>query len=222
MFMVNTFMVNTLPFLQYGVGGHGKVVWDAACSTGLRVDLVADDNLRIVEFEGLKVIHPSWSGDMGLPPAYEFLVAVGDNAARAELFKCLLRAGGKPRTVCHRFSVVSRTATIGSGTLICAGAVVNPEASVGVNCVLNTASSVDHDCRVGDHAHLCPGVRLGGTVCVGEGAMLGLGAVVLPGVSIGAWSVIGAGAVVLRDLPPRGVAYGNPAHVARILPQPAP
>lgn len=217
-----SFMVDTLPFLQYGVGGHGKVVWDAARSAGLRIDLVADDNLGIVEFEGLRVMHPFCSHDLGLPAAYEFLVAVGDNATRADLYRRLLSAGGKSRTVCHRSSVVSHTATIGGGTLICAGAVVNPVATVGVNCILNTASSVDHDCRVSDHVHLCPGVRLGGSVCVGEGAMLGLGAVVLPGVSIGEWSIIGAGAVVLRDLPPRSVAYGNPARAARVLPQPTP
>lgn len=52
-------------------------------------------------------------------------------------------------------------------------------------------------------------------VRVGPDCWLGTKAVVLRGVRIGEGSVVGASAVVTRDVPPRGVAVGAPARVAR-------
>jgi acetyltransferase-like isoleucine patch superfamily enzyme len=46
---------------------------------------------------------------------------------------------------------------------------------------------------------------------VRHGASIGGGAVVLPGVTIGCFALVGAGAVVTRDVPERGIVYGNPA-----------
>lgn len=48
---------------------------------------------------------------------------------------------------------------------------------------------------------------------IGTGARLGAGAIVLGGVSVGAGATIGAGSVVLDDVPPGGVAAGNPARI---------
>ena len=39
--------------------------------------------------------------------------------------------------------------------------------------------------------------------------------VLLPGVRIGTGSVVGAGSIVTKDIPPRSIAVGNPAHVIR-------
>jgi acetyltransferase-like isoleucine patch superfamily enzyme len=44
-------------------------------------------------------------------------------------------------------------------------------------------------------------------------AWIAVGATILPGVTIGFGAVVGAGAVVTRDVPPLGVATGNPASV---------
>ncbi len=52
-------------------------------------------------------------------------------------------------------------------------------------------------------------------VTINDGADIGAGAIVLPGCEIGPGAVIGAGAVVTGDVPPRGLAVGNPARVIR-------
>jgi len=54
-----------------------------------------------------------------------------------------------------------------------------------------------------------------GPVRIGHDVWLGDGCVVLPGVTIGSGAVVGARAVVSRDVPPYGVAVGNPARVAK-------
>jgi acetyltransferase-like isoleucine patch superfamily enzyme len=94
---------------------------------------------------------------------------------------------------------------------VCAGAIVQPGASIGSHTIINTGASVDHDCGIGDFVHIAPGVHLAGGVRIAEGAFLGIGAGVLPNVCVGEWAVLGAGAVAIRDVGARSVAVGVPA-----------
>jgi acetyltransferase-like isoleucine patch superfamily enzyme len=59
------------------------------------------------------------------------------------------------------------------------------------------------------HPHSKGPTRIGNDVWIGHGAM------VLSGVTIGDGACIGAGAVVSKDVPPYGIAAGNPAALVR-------
>lgn len=48
-----------------------------------------------------------------------------------------------------------------------------------------------------------------------RGAQIGCNVTLRPGVVVGEYSLIGAGSVVTKDIPPRSLAYGNPARVVR-------
>ena len=50
-------------------------------------------------------------------------------------------------------------------------------------------------------------------VIIEENTYIGAGVLILPGVRIGHHALIGAGSVVTRDIPPKSVAFGNPACV---------
>jgi acetyltransferase-like isoleucine patch superfamily enzyme len=52
-----------------------------------------------------------------------------------------------------------------------------------------------------------------------RGARIGGGAILLPGIEIGEEAFVGAGAVVTKDVEPRMLVVGNPAHVLRPVPQ---
>lgn len=54
--------------------------------------------------------------------------------------------------------------------------------------------------------------RTSADVVIGDDVFIGAGVVILPGVSIGDGAVIAAGAVINRDIPPRMVVGGVPAH----------
>jgi sugar O-acyltransferase (sialic acid O-acetyltransferase NeuD family) len=149
--------------------------------------------------------------------ADQFVVAIGDNAARgAALARC---AAAAPQlelaTVVHPAAVVAGDATVGPGSILLAGCVVGNGTRVGRGALLGIRSSIDHDGVLGDHASLGPGATTGGTVRIGSTTAVGLGANVIHGVTIGSDTVVGAGALVLHDLPDRVVAYGVPARVAR-------
>lgn len=196
--------------LVFGAGGHAKVVVDAARCAGLDVVGVigqADDPASIL---GVAV-----SRDPTGLEADCFIVAIGDNAARARTFASCREQGLTPVTVVHPSAVIATGVEFGPGAFVAAGVVVNVDARIGANAILNTGCTVDHDCLVGDHALIGPTASLCGGVEIGAGALLGAGASVTPRTRVGAWSVVGAGAAVVNDLPSDSVCVGVPARVVR-------
>ena len=210
--------------LIIGAGGHGQVVADIfrARHAGLLISddvgFLDDDPERLGgRFTGGTVL--GTLAEMTRIPHDAVIVAVGENAIRARIFRRVLEASERVAIAEHPRSVVAEDVTLGSGSMVCAGAIVNTGASIGRNVIVNTAATVDHHSVIGDHVHLAPGVHLGGEVIVEEGALVGIGAIVLPRVRIGAWSTVGAGAVVTADVPPGTTVVGVPA---RVLPVAAP
>lgn len=203
-------------YVIFGAGGHGKVVLDAALAAGEKVTCLVDDDPGETELWGIRIrkCEEDFFTSLG---DFDFIVAVGHNIKRSEIFQRLMSLGGVPKSVIHPRTIISKMSRISEGTVVCAGVVVNPGTHVGRNCILNTSASIDHDCEVGDHVHICPGVTFAGSVSVGEYTMIGTGSVVLPGVKIGERSVVGAGSVVVKDIPSGVVAYGNPAKARREL-----
>ena len=145
------------------------------------------------------------------------IIAIGDNWTRG-------RAAEKIKSLAPDFEFISAThpsaqiargVTIGGGTVVMAGALVNSDSRVGDHCILNTKSSLDHDCVMEDFSSLAPGVTIGGVARIGTFSAVSLGANIIHGRTIGTHTVIGAGALVLEDIPDHCVAYGVPAKVIR-------
>jgi sugar O-acyltransferase (sialic acid O-acetyltransferase NeuD family) len=147
------------------------------------------------------------------------LLGFGDCKMRLELTEYLEARGFSLPVMAHPRSTVAADAVLGSGTVIAAGAVVNPGATLGRSVIVNTLASVGHECRIGDAVHVSPGANLAGRVTVGRATQIGIGAKVIERIQIGAGVVVGAGAVVVRDIPDDAVAYGVPARVMRALGQ---
>lgn len=192
--------------LVIGAGGHAKVVLDAARAAMLDVAGVVDPSGACTDLLGMPV---SRSAD-GIS-ADSFIVAVGDNRARARFFDEYSASGMRPASVIHPSAVIAPGVEIGDGTFIAAGVVVNVDARIGSNVILNTSCSVDHDCVVGDHAHVGPTCGLCGGVTVGAGALIGVGCSIIPRRSVGEWAIVGAGSTVIRDVPDSDLQAGVPA-----------
>lgn len=190
-----------------GAGGHAKVVVATLLEAGWRVKGLLDDDpqKRNTTVLGVPVLGPIRNaGRRGWA-----VLAIGDNLKRKQLTGSL--RGWRWLTAVHPQAWVPDSVELGPGTVVFAGAVVQPEARLGAHVIVNTGATVDHDCCLGDYVHLAPGVTLAGAVHVEEGALIGVGAAVVPGVRIGAWSVVGAGAAVVRDVPAGSTVAGVPA-----------
>lgn len=198
----------------FGASGHAKVVLDIVERQGrAKIAAIVDDDPGA---RGRKLLgYPVAGGRDELlargARAGLVIVAIGANSPRRSVAAWLDSQGFGFASAIHPSAQIGREVRIGAGTVVMAGAAINPDSDVGMHCIVNTGASVDHDCTLGDGVHVAPGARLCGGVSVGAGAFVGAGAVIVPGRRIGADAIIAAGAVVLKDVPERTVFAGNPA-----------
>ncbi len=116
---------------------------------------------------------------------------------------------------------------IGNGLRIWSQSVIDYGCRIGSNVKIHTMVYVGQYTVIQDEVFLAAGTTLANDIhpgcpdsvkcmrgpCINKGAQIGINCTILPKVIIGEHSVIGAGSVVTRDIPPRVVAYGNPAQV---------
>lgn len=193
----------------YGASGHCKVVIDILRESKKEIHSIIDDDVNKKELHGILVLHSSL---YDLASKSKVIVTIGDNTIRKMIVE---KIKADFDTAMHPKAIVSRTATIGCGTVLLAGAIVNADAIVGNHCIINTGSIIEHDCIIGDYVHVSPNATLSGSVIVNEGVHIGVGACVIQGVTIGKWAIVGAGAVILKDVPDFAVVVGNPGRIIK-------
>jgi acetyltransferase EpsM len=120
-------------------------------------------------------------------------------------------------SVRHPSAIISRTASLGEGTVAGAGVIVAAKSVIGRHVILNRGSLIGHHTTLGNYVTVSPGANIAGRVHIADGVYIGMGANVLDGVSIGAGSVVGAGAVVVKDVPGKVQVVGIPARIVKQL-----
>lgn len=190
-----------------GAGGHAKVVIQTAKAAGFSPVALYDDN---IDRHGKNIFGIPIVGniDQAQKSGRPSVIGIGDNLVRKQYGESLSLPWV---TLIHPTAFVDPTATVGEGTVIVAGAVVQVESTIGKHVIVNTSASVDHDALIGDYVHIAPGCHLSGGVTVNEGVLLGVGASVKPCMKIGAWSTIGVGSAVVSSIPEHVTAMGIPA-----------
>lgn len=204
--------------LIVGAGGHAQVIADCLLRMAEAGHVYnpmgyVDDNPALLNrcFVQLPVL--GTLAQLETIPHDALILGIGDNTIRHRLFEQLHGQGHRFVSAIHPRATVAPDVTVGSGTLICAGAVVNTGTKLGQNVIINTGATVDHGNQIGDHVHVAPGVHLGGDVTVGNGTLIGIGATVMPQRNIGAWAVIGAASLVHATVADRTTVFGVPARI---------
>lgn len=191
-----------------GASGHGRVVADIAKKSGYEEICFLDDNEALTECGGYAVIGQS---NRYIEFDCDVIVAVGDTKVRERILTEVELAGKKVPVLVHPHAIVAEDVEIGKGTVVAAGAVINPGARIGKGCIINTCASVDHDCVLGDYVHIAVGAHIAGTCTIDERTWIGAGATVSNNIRICDDCMIGAGAVVIRNIEEPGVYLGIPA-----------
>ena len=190
-----------------GAGGHGKVVADIAEKNGYTDIVFLDDNGSLNECAGFPVV-----GSTTLLPTFQddcdFIVAIGNAEARQRIQDSI---AGYVATLVHPHASISRRVTIGEGSVVMAGAVINSDVVLGKGCIVNTSASVDHDCHIEDYTHVSVGAHIAGNVTVGTRSWVGIGATINNNIFVCNDCMIGAGAAVVHDITETGTYIGVPA-----------
>ncbi len=168
-----------------GAGGYGRVALDVLMASGFgdRVLGFYDDAHAALsdKVRGIPIL-----GDVGMLKSMlsvepvHVVVAITDNGARLQIANSLRGLGARFLTTLHPEAYVSEAAVVGDGSVVAAGAIVHPDASVGSHCFLGPRSVVDRDAEVG------------------AGTWISAGAIVGPGAQVGARVVLGQNSSVDR------------------------
>ncbi|MDO8652929.1 MAG: NeuD/PglB/VioB family sugar acetyltransferase [Undibacterium sp.] len=184
--------------LLIGAGGHARACIEVIEQQGLYqiAGLVGMPEERRTQHLGYTVI----ATDRDLPElakVYQYaVITVGQIRSpdvRMRLFQRATELGFQLPSIVAPTAHVSRHATIGAGTIVMHGAIVNAGARVGNNCIVNSRSLLEHDAMIEDHCHISTGAILNGNVRVGSGSFVGSGSVVKEGITLGKRCIIGIG-----------------------------
>ena len=190
--------------LLIGGGGHCRSCIDVIeAESRHSIAGIVDRRPHVKDVLGYPVVGEDTDLESLLKVARNALVAIGQIRSpdpRVKAFSLLRNLGFQLVTPVSPNAHVSPRATVGLGSIVMHGAVVNAGASIGDNVIVNTSAVVEHDSEVGSHCHLSTRAVLNGGVRLGERSFVGSGSVVFEGVSIGSGCLIPAGSVVNEDL----------------------
>lgn len=194
----------------FGASGHCKVIIDIIekCNK-FQIDAIIDDNPKFKSILNNVVLRTT---DFKFKSDDVLFISIGNNFIRkkiSEKYPLIYPI------LIHPKAILASTVTIGEGSVVMAGAIINPDVVVAKQCVINTGAIIEHDCVLEDFVHLSPNVSLAGNVKIREGTHVGIGACVIQGVVIGRWVTIGAGAVIIKDVPDYAVVVGNPGKIIK-------
>ena len=198
-----------------GASGHCKVVADLALQNGYDDIVFIDVNPTIDMLGEYPVADEETDLDYYIEKKYDFVVGIGDAGIRRKVQEKLEARGVNVVTLIHPSASIAYDVEIGAGTVVMAGAVINPSSRIGKGCIINTTASVDHDNVIGDYCHVSVGAHTAGTVTMGDNCWLGIGAVVSNNINVCADAFIGAGGVVVKDITNPGKYVGVPARLIK-------
>jgi sugar O-acyltransferase (sialic acid O-acetyltransferase NeuD family) len=194
-----------LRLILIGAGGHARSCIDVIEQQGQYqiAGLIGMPDEVKTQHLGYAVI----GTDNDLPEltkTYEYaLITVGQIQTaehRIRLYHQAIQLGFQLPIIIATTAHVSRHATLGEGSIVMHGAIINAGARVGNNCIINNSALIEHDVTVEDHCHISTGAILNGDVTVGAGSLIGSGSVIKQGVTIGKSCLVGMGLTVHQKI----------------------
>ena len=202
----------------YGAGGLGREVYEIALRRNALASLWSqivfiDDFSEEGDYFGTRRIQ--FNTLLNDKYKYECVIAIGEPTARANLFKKLSESDIKMTCLIDTTAIISPSAKIHTGSIICEYATIHTGVTLGYNTLIQPFCDIGHDIKVGNHTVLSPYCVPGGGTVLGDRVFVGLHSAIKESLSIGDDAVIGMGSVVFRDVPAGLTVIGNPARITR-------
>lgn len=201
-----------------GTGGTSRDILDLILELKYQcTGFLDDDKNKLGKLvNGIKVIG-SIDGAVNYQDSY-FVNGIGSPSSFLQKEEIIKKTGihlNRFITLVHPSASISKTVSLGSGSVIFQNVVVAANVKIGNHVVILPNSIISHDDEIGDYSTLASSVCLSGSVKVGKFCYLGMGSLIKEGISIGDKSLVGMGSVVLKNVEKGSVYVGNPARFLR-------
>lgn len=125
---------------------------------------------------------------------------LGKSDLREKLWEKLKKIGYVLPVICDPSVIMAQDVSIGEGSFIGKGVIINTNVLIGRMCIINTGAIIEHDCSVGDFSHVSVGSVLCGSVQIGKSSFIGANATVIQGRAIGNKCIVGAGMTIRENV----------------------
>lgn len=183
------------PIILIGGGGHCRSCIDVIEATKKYQIIGVIDGKLSKSDEVLG--YPVLGSDSDIPNLIKtcrnFLITVGQIksfSVRKKLYEQVVQLGGEFPVIISPLSYVSKHSSIGNGTIVMHGSIVNSGCKIGENTILNTKSLCEHDVVIGSHCHISTGAIVNGQSEIGDGVFVGSNSVIKNGIKIEAETII--------------------------------
>ena len=186
-----------------GAGGHAKSVIDVVeeLKCWKIIGLVGEKDEEYKRVSGYSVI----GTDKDLPlirkeckHAFIGIGQIKNCEPRVRVAKELERLDFIVPVMKAKSAYISKRATIGRGTIVCHGSIVNNGAEIGEHTIINSGSIVEHDSKIYSYTHISTGAIINGGAVVKQMSFVGSNSMIREGVTIPECSIIRAGSVVMK------------------------
>lgn len=210
----------TSPIVIVGCGGFGREVHDVIDAInaqsptwellGYLDDAPDPDNVALITNRGSQLLGGfDWLERSGSNVRY--IVGIGTGSVRRSMDEHATTAGVEPATLIHPSATVGNDVRIGAGSIVCAGARLTTNISLGRHVHVNLNSTIGHDSVLHDYVTVNPLVAVSGWVEIGAESMLGTHSAILQNLTVGESAVVGAGSCVVKPVPGGVTVKGVPA-----------
>lgn len=204
-----------------GAGGFGRNaldVFDAMKNVGTapwKSVVVVDDapspsSVGFLAARGVEVLGGVDEAISSLPAA-DYVIAINGPRTKQAISERFEASGWSPASLVHPTVTRGFGTKVGAGAVLCAGARLASNVTLGRHVHLNFNTTVGHDTVLGDFASVNPLASISGECVLGDRLLMGAGAVVLNRLTIGTDVVVGGSACVVSDLPDGVTVKGVPA-----------
>jgi len=146
----------------------------------------------------------------GIKSAFITVGSIGYCHIRERLYNFAKNIGFTIPNIIDSTSILAHSVTLGEGTFIGKGCIVNSDTTLGDMVIINSGAIIEHDCRIGNFVHIAPGVTISGNVKIGQYTHIGVGSTIIQGITIGNQTLVGASSLVLKNIDSGLKVFGIP------------
>lgn len=201
-----------------GAGGHGiEIAWLAnRCNRKIRGFLDNTPEKQNTKVMGVDVLGVIDSAQQYLD--CEFVIAIGNPRARKKIIDQFFSGNQFTfATLIDPQAIIGDNVSILEGSMICAGAVLTVNVTIGQHCIVNINSTLSHGTYINNFVTIAPNVSISGDVTIHKYVEIGANAVLREKLVINEGAMIGMGAVLTKNVEKNYIMVGNPAKLLKLL-----